>query len=88
MALNKAADADTVYWSLAGCTRVPRPGMSGGTVAGRGEPANRCWGARGYADLTTIFGSCRGANQQIVGAAAAAPSDLAYHADVKRSVEQ
>jgi hypothetical protein len=44
MALNKAADADTVYWSLAGCTRVPRPGMSGGTVAGRGEPANRCWG--------------------------------------------
>ena len=69
MALNKAADADTVYWSLAGCTRVPRPGMSGGTVAGRGEPANRCWGARGYADLTTIFGSCRGANQQIVGAA-------------------
>ena len=53
-----------------------------------GEPANRCWGARGYADLTTIFGSCRGANQQIVGAAAAAPSDLAYHADVKRSVEQ
>ena len=47
MALNKAADADTVYWSLAGCTRVPRPGMSGGTVAGRGEPANRCWGARG-----------------------------------------
>ena len=71
MALNKAADADTVYWSLAGCTRVPRPGMS-----------------RGYADLTTIFGSCRGANQQIVGAAAAAPSDLAYHADVKRSVEQ
>jgi len=79
---------NTVYWSLAGCTRVPRPGMSGGTVAGRGEPANRCWGARGYADLTTIFGSCRGANQQIVGAAAAAPSDLAYHADVKRSVEQ
>ena len=60
MALNKAADADTVYWSLAGCTRVPRPGMSGGTVAGRGEPSNRCWGARGYADLTTIFGSCRG----------------------------
>ena len=50
MALNKAADADTVYWSLAGCTRVPRPGMSGGTVAGRGEPANRCWGAMGYTD--------------------------------------
>ena len=50
MALNKAADADTVYWSLAGCTRVPRPGMSGGTVAGRGEPANRCWGAKGYTD--------------------------------------
>ena len=41
MALNKAADADTVYWSLAGCTRVPRPGMSGGDCgwAGRaGEP--------------------------------------------------
>jgi hypothetical protein len=86
MALNKAADADTVYWSLAGCTRVPRPGMSGGLRLG--EPANRCWGARDYSDQTTIFGSCLGANQQIVGAAAAAPSDLAYHADVKRSVEQ
>jgi hypothetical protein len=24
--------------------------MSGGTVAGRGEPANRCWGAKGYTD--------------------------------------
>ena len=34
MALNKAADADTVYWSLAGCTRVPRPGMSGGLWLG------------------------------------------------------
>ena len=29
---------------------VPRPAMSGGTVAGRGEPANRCWGAKGYTD--------------------------------------
>ena len=42
MALNKAADADTVYWSLAGCTRVPRPGMSGGGDCGwagrAGEP--------------------------------------------------
>jgi hypothetical protein len=39
MALNKAADAvpGRVHKSA-------RPGMSGGTVAGRGEPANRYWG--------------------------------------------
>jgi hypothetical protein len=42
--------------------------VSGGTVAGRGEPANRCWGARGYADATIMCERCRVANQQIVGA--------------------
>jgi hypothetical protein len=42
--------------------------VSGGTVAGRGEPANRCWGARGYADATIMCERCKVANQQIVGA--------------------
>jgi hypothetical protein len=76
MALNKPADAERrLLVPGRVCTRVPRPGMSGGTVAGRaGEPL---LGARAYADLTTIFGSSRGANQQIVGAAAATPGDLA-----------
>jgi hypothetical protein len=40
-------------------------------MAGRGEPTNLRWGAGGYADPTTIFGRCWGANQQIVGAALA-----------------
>jgi hypothetical protein len=44
------------------------PRCVGGTVAGRGEPANRCWGARGCADATIMCERCRVANQQIVGA--------------------
>jgi hypothetical protein len=52
-------------------------------------PAQVCRGGLwlGGASRRTVAGGL-GANQQIVGAAAAAPSDLAYHADVKRSVEQ
>jgi hypothetical protein len=48
---------------------MPRPGVSRGTVAGRGEPANLRWGARGYTGAPTIFGRRRVANQQIVGVA-------------------
>ena len=87
MALNKAADAEHRLLVPGRVHRSPPPRYFGGLWLG-GASREPLQGARGYADLTTIFGSCRGANQQIVGAAAAAPSDLAYHADVKRSVEQ
>jgi hypothetical protein len=50
---------NTVYWSLAGCTGVPRPGISGGLWLG-GASREPLQGARGYAHLTTIFGSCLG----------------------------
>ena len=67
------SDRDVTRYALRGPgattkLRVPRPGVSWGTVAGRGEPANRCWGAMGYTDATIMCERCRVANQQIVGA--------------------
>jgi hypothetical protein len=88
MALNKAADAEHRLLVPGRVHKSAPPRYVGGDCGWAGRAGEPLLGARGYADLTTIFGSCRGANQQIVGAAAATPSDLAYHADVKRSVEQ
>ena len=60
---------------------VPRPAMSGGTVAGRGEPANRCWGAKGYTDRVKRYAARDGGQinklweRRVAAAAPACPNE-------------
>jgi hypothetical protein len=60
MALNKAADAEHRLLVPGRVHRSPPAQVFRGDCGWAGRAGNRYRGARGYADLTTIFGSCLG----------------------------
>ena len=60
MALNKAADAEHRLLVPGRVHKSAPPRYVGGDCGWAGRAGEPLLGARGYADLTTIFGSCLG----------------------------